>query len=64
MAAFNGLNSEKVNTVVDARNKARDAWLELENVYNKMDPSKKATAKVDLIGKLGNKFSELRDIAK
>lgn len=63
MSAFDAILTEKANTVVDARNKAREGWLNLENEYNKLDPSKKP-AKNDLLNKLGNKFSELRDIAK
>lgn len=60
MTAFDNLVSDKklLNTVIDARNRARDNWLLLENEYNKSKP------KVDLASKIGNKFSEMRDIAK
>ena len=41
MAALELLQSEKLAALVDSRNKAKEAWLTLENEYNKLDPSLK-----------------------
>ena len=42
MLAFDLLNNDKLNPVIEARNAARKEWIELETAYNMMDKSKKS----------------------
>lgn len=44
MTALDVLSQDKLNAVVEARNRARDSWLIVENEFNKLDPAKKEQA--------------------
>lgn len=41
MGALEKLNQDKLPTVIETRDQAKQAWLELENEFNKLDPARK-----------------------
>ena len=41
MGVFENLKNEKLTSVIEARDSAKQAWLELENEFNKLEPARK-----------------------
>eukprot|EP00347_Sterkiella_histriomuscorum_P001861 403370396 len=66
MKALESIASEKQIDLSESRNKAKQAWIDLQKIYEEIDPSQKQNMMANIMSQnfQNNKYSKLRDQAK